>query len=428
MNSILINSTSFLVIVALHTAPTFAAKAENGDKATKSLTDLSCGTLEVVRFNGNNWVCDAGLSTLEDFGLDTRVNTLESQNLDARINTIEGYTLDGRVQILENQNLDSRVTITELQGEDFGDRLSTIESQSIDSRLSTIESQDLSNRTDNIEAFIFAETPMTGANLAGKSIPSTAHSELFLDNQSALGMNFAGANLTGGGFLRFVSSDVRGTNFSGISGAGTWDFFGTDLRGSNFQGATAKIRLIASNLSGVSFFGATPAGIQGLTIGGNSSGIVGKMEHLDLRNTIVTCPLIGGNPLDFSDFSGSTWTCNGSVSTHFIAQYCYECAFNDVDFSGWKAFGSNKEIQISDGQYSAWRRANLENIHIRGVVFNNADFRHANLSGATLEDMNLTNAEFSNANLSGVTWINVTCPDGTASDDNGGTCEFNLID
>ena len=51
-----------------------------------------------------------------------------------------------------------------------------------------------------------------------------------------------------------------------------------------------------------------------------------------------------------------------------------------------------------------------------------ANLKGANLSGANLSGANLSGANLTGANLSDVTWGNTTCPDGTNSDNDGGTC------
>ena len=61
-----------------------------------------------------------------------------------------------------------------------------------------------------------------------------------------------------------------------------------------------------------------------------------------------------------------------------------------------------------------------------------ADLRLANMEGTDLTDADLTNAELTDssgqdADLTNVTWNNTICPDGTNSDDNGNTCENNLL-
>ena len=51
-----------------------------------------------------------------------------------------------------------------------------------------------------------------------------------------------------------------------------------------------------------------------------------------------------------------------------------------------------------------------------------ANLTGANLTNASLYNANLTNANLTGANVSGVQWQHTTCPDGTNSDNNGGTC------
>ena len=45
------------------------------------------------------------------------------------------------------------------------------------------------------------------------------------------------------------------------------------------------------------------------------------------------------------------------------------------------------------------------------------DFSNANLTNATLEGANVSGSTFD-----GVFWENTTCPDGSNSDDDGGSC------
>ena len=74
----------------------------------------------------------------------------------------------------------------------------------------------------------------------------------------------------------------------------------------------------------------------------------------------------------------------------------------------------------------------LSGAGLRGADLSNSDLIGANLSNADLTGANLYDADLSNANLNGadltdVFWIDTTCPDGTNSDNNGNTCENNLI-
>jgi uncharacterized protein YjbI with pentapeptide repeats len=56
--------------------------------------------------------------------------------------------------------------------------------------------------------------------------------------------------------------------------------------------------------------------------------------------------------------------------------------------------------------------ANLTNASFTGLVFDGSNFTNANLTGVS------THA----STFNGVTWSNTTCPDGTNSDNDGGTC------
>jgi hypothetical protein len=75
--------------------------------------------------------------------------------------------------------------------------------------------------------------------------------------------------------------------------------------------------------------------------------------------------------------------------------------------------------------------ADLSNANLNGANLTGADLSGANLSGANLNKADLTGADLSGANVTGanlnkVTWSNTTCPDGTNSDADGGTCPGHL--
>ena len=54
-------------------------------------------------------------------------------------------------------------------------------------------------------------------------------------------------------------------------------------------------------------------------------------------------------------------------------------------------------------------------------------FFGADMSGVDLSGANLYEADLRNATLNNVIWNNTICPDGTNSDDNGDTCENNIL-
>lgn len=76
-------------------------------------------------------------------------------------------------------------------------------------------------------------------------------------------------------------------------------------------------------------------------------------------------------------------------------------------------------------------KAGLPNANLRGVNFftaslSGADLRFADLTEADLTGATLIGAHMSGAKVTGVYWASTTCPDGTISDANGGTCEGHL--
>ena len=66
--------------------------------------------------------------------------------------------------------------------------------------------------------------------------------------------------------------------------------------------------------------------------------------------------------------------------------------------------------------------ANLSGANLSQASFARAVLDNSNLSGAKLSMTDLTGASLAGANLTGVTWSQTTCPDGSNSNANGGTC------
>ncbi|MGD0310828.1 MAG: pentapeptide repeat-containing protein [Acidimicrobiales bacterium] len=77
--------------------------------------------------------------------------------------------------------------------------------------------------------------------------------------------------------------------------------------------------------------------------------------------------------------------------------------------------------------------ANFTDANLTGAMFQSANLRDVNFTSANLTDVkfvngtDLTGARFTGASLSVVaSWIDVTCPDGTNSDNDGATCANDL--
>jgi outer membrane protein assembly factor BamB len=70
--------------------------------------------------------------------------------------------------------------------------------------------------------------------------------------------------------------------------------------------------------------------------------------------------------------------------------------------------------------------ASLAGANATGATFSGAYLAGADLSSANLTQATLRDAVLTDANVSGVKWLHTTCPDGTLSNDNGGTCVGHL--
>ncbi len=70
--------------------------------------------------------------------------------------------------------------------------------------------------------------------------------------------------------------------------------------------------------------------------------------------------------------------------------------------------------------------ANLKGANLTGANLAGANLTGANLVGADLTGADLTGAILKGANLKDVIWSNTTCPDGTNSTADGGTCSGHL--
>jgi hypothetical protein len=77
--------------------------------------------------------------------------------------------------------------------------------------------------------------------------------------------------------------------------------------------------------------------------------------------------------------------------------------------------GANLNKVVAIGAY-------LRDAVLQGTNLNGANLAQAYLAGANLSGANLSGATLKGANLSGVHWNNTTCPDGTNSNNDGGTC------
>ena len=95
-------------------------------------------------------------------------------------------------------------------------------------------------------------------------------------------------------------------------------------------------------------------------------------------------------------------------------------------------FSDDILIALTVNGYDIEPGADLSRAELSNADLVRADLSGANLTGANLYNAALNNADLNGANLTGadhltsVWWNNTICPDGTNSDNNGGTCVNNL--
>lgn len=150
-------------------------------------------------------------------------------------------------------------------------------------------------------------------------------------------------------------------------------------------------------------------------LSGTSQTVIAVIPSGGLRGTNLTGKNYSGADLSGQNISGSNLS-NGT--------------FNNVNFSTANLSGSNGSL----GSYTSsnFTSANLAGGNFSGANFTGSNFTSAILTGANVSSANFTNVNFTGANLkgssfhgattTGVTWSNTTCPNGTNSNNDDGTC------
>jgi uncharacterized protein YjbI with pentapeptide repeats len=241
---------------------------------------------------------------------------------------------------------------------------------------------------------------------------------------------------------------------------------GVDWRACDFHGANLdRQNLNASRLNGTNLGFATMVGVRlnasnlsGANLGG------AQLALADLRGANITGANLAGAKLSPVPFSSSGYTkVSGLVgltsaqvrSLPLIAPATNPCGvrgpdLRQIDFgAGFNASGI--DLSGADLSLSLLPGANLSSANLTGALFNyKTSLVGANLSGADLTcawlqgsfdgasfvNADLTDARmnhgfqpgvaFRNTDFTGAVFDNTTCPDGSNSDANGGTCVGHL--
>jgi uncharacterized protein YjbI with pentapeptide repeats len=283
-------------------------------------------------------------------------------------------------------------------------------------------------REMNIAGADLSDADLSGVDLGGSDLSRASLRGADLTGARMTGAVLAGADLGG---AKLVRADLAGADLSGAI------FADTDLTGASLaQAKLERVRLAGANLASVDLSGAelSAAKLAGVNLSG------ANLRDCDLRG---------------ADLAGADLRRARLVGADLTAAHLKGAKLDGVELAGTTLEGADLAgVQLSDADLTSQRlaradlrgatlaRANLSGADLRSAALREADLREAalaetklgsgdlraaNLSGATLSGTDLTaatleGADLARAYLDGVVWGQTVCPDGSRSEDNGGTC------
>ncbi len=252
-------------------------------------------------------------------------------------------------------------------------------------------------------SLVLTWTGVTSGNITGTPSALPANWELVngyligpgadLTDADLSGADLSGADLSGADLTGVTSGNITGTPSALPTNWELVDGYligpGADLTDADLSGAELKFADLAdANLTGANVTGADLLDAE--LVGANLTGA----DLTDADLTGVMSGNITGTPAALP----ADWALVGGYLIGPKAELV-DAALSGAELSG----------------------ADLNQTDLTG-----ADLAHADLTGADLANAQLGYADLAGADLNDVTWRNTTCPDGTNSDNDGGTCVDNL--
>jgi len=159
----------------------------------------------------------------------------------------------------------------------------------------------------------------------------------------------------------------------------------------------------------------------GISLIPNGGGVLGPDGNFWFNHSGSGADEVGWFGLDFCP--GSLQGCNfrraNRANINMDGANLQGANLNKANIESAHLIGADlQDTNLNDGQlqgYAFLDGANLENANLHGANLTGADLARADLAGANLHG----------ATLTGVIWSNTTCPDGSNSDRDGGTCANN---
>jgi len=139
----------------------------------------------------------------------------------------------------------------------------------------------------------------------------------------------------------------------------------------------------------------------------------GKVVVVNDSTGEVTGSISLGEPTALFALDGAVWVFDARLAqvVQLETGSCRELPF----------IGRGSDLRGCNLTDSVLVEVDLSDSDLRWARFGLVPMQYANLSGADLRG-----ADMSNTILDGVIWKETRCPDGTVSDDNGGTCVGHL--
>ena len=247
----------------------------------------------------------------------------------------------------------------------------------------------------------FQGATVTGANLQDATLTDT-----ILTGATFTGSDFTGADLASSYGPRadftnaiFTDADLNGDTFTKAT-----------FSGATFSGATFSGTLLQSAyLAGAQLSGADLAGVRGQVTGAPASLPVGWTffngylvgAGADLRGAALSGANMPGINLSGANVTEAKLTGDDLTGAVFTGATVYDTGFEDAN--------------LTDADFSG---DNLDGSNLTGADLSGTEFVDSNLENATLFD---TTGD-ATTDVTGVTWLDTTCPDGTNSNYDGGTC------
>jgi len=305
--------------------------------------------------------------------------------------------------------------------------------------------------------------------------PTVAAGTGFLTPPPTAGVDWSGCNLTG---AFFGSADISGANFTdanlseaGLGGVNANDANFTDATLSDAQASTAQLTdadFVGANLTdmgaGANFTGANLRGanisatqFQGATFADLSSGdltatqapvlpalwslsdgyLLGPGVNFDGLN--LTGWNLSNLNLSNSEFVGANLTNANLDGDNLAGSDVQDAIFTGVSWTAVESGGITgtpaalpAHWTISDGYLigpdDGLVSANLAGANLTGADLAGADLYLGSLAGANLTDADFQGASLDLVDLTGAIWSDTSCPDGSNSDNDGGTCAGNIDD